>query len=106
MGLILDTLQKRPNLLTAHFQALATNSVCGRSWSCIINILPLPNRLGGTRCEKRLESICSACFDSAIGGLTATELRLTLESMMQCVDPLLASQAKANGSFCETYSSE
>jgi hypothetical protein len=66
--------------------------LCGRRWICLLSILPLPDGLGGIRCERwEHNGICPTCLDSILAN---GDQQAILESMMACGDPLLAVQAK------------
>jgi hypothetical protein len=76
--------------MTKHFH----ECLCGKRWTCILNIIPLPGGLGGIRCERWPSmGICSDCLDSALAGRDQQEVTAILESMMACGDPLLSIQA-------------
>ena len=69
--------------------------LCGTSWNCIINILPLPDGLGRARCENWPESICDNCIESCLANQPRRKRKLILESMSKIPDALLAWRARA-----------
>src|SRR5262245_57502654 len=68
--------------------------VCGSDFQCGVDILPTTT--SRTRCRWWDESICPACFESAVNAVGGDELRETLESMVRCADgdPLLSHRAR------------
>jgi hypothetical protein len=62
--------------------------LCGEIWGCTIAILPLPNRLGGARCERWPDSICDGCIQSILQGQDGEERRAIVESMSENLDAL------------------
>ena len=70
--------------------------LCGASWSCILNILPI-HGIGRIRCERWPDSICDGCINGCLAGRDLAEQKAILASMVEAGevgDALLAWRAK------------